>query len=57
VKHGPTGFATKAWISARAFRWSGIMQSSSLRGNVPVLQMDADFDILAQHTTLRVAAE
>ena len=26
----------------------------AIRGDVPVLHMDADFEILAQHTTLRV---
>ena len=26
----------------------------AIRGDVPLLHMDADFDILAQHTTLRV---
>ena len=26
----------------------------AIRGDVPILHMDADFDILAQHTTLQV---
>jgi predicted nucleic acid-binding protein len=31
-----------------------LIAAVAIRGNVPVLHMDADFDILAQHTTLQV---
>lgn len=31
-----------------------LIAAVAIRGNVPVLHMDADFDILAQHTTLHV---
>lgn len=33
-----------------------LIAAVAIRGNVPVLQRDADFDILAQHTDLQVDA-
>ncbi len=33
-----------------------LIAAVAIRGNVPVLHMDVDFDILAQHTTLQVDA-
>ncbi len=33
-----------------------LIAAVAIRGNVPVLHRDADFDILAQHTPLQVAA-
>ena len=33
-----------------------LIAAAVIRGNVPVLHMDGDFDILAQHTTLQVDA-
>ena len=34
-----------------------LIAAVAIRGNVPVLHRDADFDILAQHTPLQVDAE
>ena len=31
-----------------------LIAAVAIRGNVPVLHRDADFDILAQHTTLKI---
>ena len=33
-----------------------LIAAVSIRGNVPVLHRDADFDILAQHTSLQIDA-
>ena len=33
-----------------------LIAAVAIRGNVPVLHMEVDFDILAQHTTLQVDA-
>ena len=33
-----------------------LIAAVAIRGNVPVLHRDADFDILAQHTTLQIDA-
>ena len=33
-----------------------LIAAVALRGNVPVLHRDADFDVLAQHTTLQIDA-
>jgi len=33
-----------------------LIAAVAIRGDVPILHMDADFDILAQHTTLKVEA-
>jgi predicted nucleic acid-binding protein len=33
-----------------------LIAAVAVRGNLPVLHRDADFDILAQHTTLQVDA-
>jgi predicted nucleic acid-binding protein len=33
-----------------------LIAALAIRGNVPILHMDVDFDILAQHTTLKVDA-
>ncbi|MCP4898833.1 MAG: PIN domain nuclease [bacterium] len=33
-----------------------LIAAVAIRGNVPILHMDVDFDILAQHTTLQVDA-
>jgi len=31
-----------------------LIAAVAIRGDVPILHMDADFDILAQHTALQV---
>ena len=33
-----------------------LIAAVAIRGNVPVLHRDADFDVLAQHTTLQIDA-
>lgn len=33
-----------------------LIAAVAIRGNVPVLHLDADFDVLARHTPLRIAA-
>ena len=33
-----------------------LIAAVAIRGNVPVLHLDADFDVLATHTPLRIAA-
>ena len=32
-----------------------LIAAVAIRGDVPIVHMDTDFDVLAQHTSLRVA--